>query len=83
MSKVHISHPLDHARRRINAANHHVYRAGHMDTACEIQQALKDLKTATETLEQVQRDYPVANPANIDTSRPPTDPDLAPEEEQS
>jgi hypothetical protein len=83
MSKQpHISHPLDDARRLINHANHHCYRAMHMDTAYEIKRALEQLNSARVILQRIQQDYPIASPETIDTSKRPNDPTLAPESEQ-
>lgn len=79
----HITNPLDDARRLINAANHNAYRAGHMDTAYEIDKALKRLHAAVAILEKIQAEYPIANPAMIDTSKRPNDPSLAPEQENA
>lgn len=76
----HISQPLDDARRLINHANHHVYRAGHLDTAYEIKRALSQLEVATAILQRIQQDYPIASPETIDTSKRPNDPTLAPEQ---
>lgn len=78
MNKPHISNPLDEARRRANDANHHIYRAMYQDTAYELSQAVKDLKRALKIVEEVQRDYPLADPAKIDTNIPAWDPRLAP-----
>lgn len=76
--KPHISNPIDDARRRINDANHHVYRAGYQDTAYELKRAVDKLNESLKIIQQIQRDYPIANPAMIDTSIPPGDPRLAP-----
>jgi hypothetical protein len=78
MSKPHISNPLDNARRRANDANHHIYRAMHQDTAYELSEAVKDLKRSLKIIEEVQRDYPIADPSKIDTNIPAWDPRLAP-----
>lgn len=75
----HISNPLDDARRRINDANHNVYRAMHQDTAYEIKQALKRLAMAVSILEDIQREYPIANPDTINTALSPIDPRLCPD----
>lgn len=78
MTKPHITHPLDTARRRINDANHHVYRAGYQDTAYELKRAIDKLNHALSIIKQVQADYDFAHPSKIDTSRRPGDPELAP-----
>lgn len=74
----HISNPIDEARRRINSANHHVYRAGHQDTAYELKRAIDKLNESIRLIEQIQKDYPFADPATIDTSIDCADPRLAP-----
>lgn len=74
----HISNPIDEARRRINDANHHCYRAGKQDTAYELKRTVDKLTEALAIVQKMQRDYPFANPATIDTSIDCTDPRLAP-----
>jgi hypothetical protein len=74
----HISVPIDETRRRINAANHHVYRAGKQDTAYELKRAADKLNESLRMIEAMQRDYPLANPATIDTSIEAWDPSIAP-----
>jgi hypothetical protein len=79
MSKQpHITHPLEEARRLINNANHHTYRAGRMDTAYEISRAVKQLGIALQLLQEIQKTYAIADPATIDTSIAPDDPRIAP-----
>ena len=76
----HISNPLDDARRRCNDANHHIYRAGYQDTAYEVKRAIDKLNETLRLLQLIQQNYPIADPATIDTSKPPAHPSLMPEE---
>lgn len=74
----HISNPIDDARSLINNANHRAWRAGHIDTAYELDKAVMLLRAALKLLEQIQQDYDFAHPSKIDTGKPGWDPSLMP-----